>query len=178
MKKILAQFALLCAMSVALLSPAQAQDKENLLYLDTIYGRVTIKLLPEVAPNHVARMKELARKGFYNGHIFHRVIDQFMAQTGDPTGTGRGGSPLPDLKAEFSNVSFKRGTVGMARSQSPDSANSQFFICFLDCSFLDGKYTVWGQVIDGMSRIDRIKRGEPPAQPDVMKKLTVASDEK
>lgn len=161
--------------------PANAQtppaDPENTLYLDLKDGRVVINLLPDVAPNHVARIKELARKGFYDGIVWHRVIDGFMAQSGDPTGTGMGGSDLPDLKAEFNRMNFGRGAVGMARSQSPDSANSQFFICFDDCSFLNGQYTVWGQVTSGMEFVDQIKRGEPPSDPDKIVKMTVAADE-
>lgn len=153
-------------------------DPENTIYLDLDYGRVTIKLMPEVAPKHVERIKTLTREGFYNGLKFHRVIDGFMAQTGDPTGTGMSGSEYPDLPAEFNSVNFGRGTVGMARSANPNSANSQFFICFDDCSFLNKQYTVWGQVIDGMQFVDQIKRGEPPANPDVIVKMTVAADEK
>ncbi|MBL8640941.1 MAG: peptidylprolyl isomerase [Alphaproteobacteria bacterium] len=153
-------------------------DPENTLFLDTTYGRVVIKLMPEVAPNHVQQIKTLTRKGFYDGIIFHRVIDGFMAQTGDPTGTGMGGSDLPNIKAEFNSTNFGRGAVGMARSQNPDSANSQFFICFTDCSFLNKQYTVWGQVVEGMQFVDQIKRGEPPANPDKIIKMTVAADEK
>src|SRR5688572_27473300 len=119
-------------------------DPENTLYLDLKDGRVVIKLMPEKAPNHVKRIKELARKGFYDNIVFHRVIDGFMAQSGDPTGTGTGGSDLPDLKAEFNDYNFGRGTLGAARSNDPDSANSQWFICFDDCSFLNGQYTVFG----------------------------------
>ena len=159
---------------------AKAQDvaPENLLYLDLDSGRVTIQLLPEIAPEHVERIKTLAREGFYNGIVFHRVIDGFMAQTGDPTGTGMGGSELPDLPAEFSDYEYRRGTIGMARTANPDSANSQWFICFTDtgCSFLTGQYTVWGQVIDGMELVDGIKRGEPPANPDKIVKIELASD--
>ncbi len=162
--------------------PAQADDlkldPENTLYLDTTYGRVVIKLMPDVAPKHVEQIKTLTRKGFYDGIIFHRVIDGFMAQTGDPTGTGMGGSDLPNLPAEFNSTNFGRGTVGMARSQSPNSANSQFFICFNDCSFLNKQYTVWGQVVEGMQFVDQIKRGEPPANPDKIVKMTVAADDK
>lgn len=167
-------------LSAAALTPAKAQtmDPENTLYLDTTYGRVTIQMLPDKAPNHVARIKELTRKGFYDGIVFHRVIDGFMAQTGDPTGTGTGGSDLPDLKAEFNDVPFTRGTIGMARTNNPDSANSQFFICFQDCSFLNRQYTVWGQVTDGMGAIDQIRKGEPPANPDKIIKMTVAADDK
>ncbi len=157
---------------------AQTMDPENTLYLDTTYGRVVIQLLPEKAPNHVARIKELTRKGFYNGVVFHRVIDGFMAQTGDPTGTGTGGSDLPDLKAEFNDENFGRGVVGMARTSDPNSANSQFFICFDDCSFLNRQYTVWGKVTDGMGFIDQIRKGEPPVNPDKIIKMTVAADDK
>ncbi len=163
-------------------SPAQAQsakqerDLENTLYLDLKDGRVTIELKPDLAPNHVARIKELAREGFYDGVVFHRVIDGFMAQTGDPTGTGRGGSEKPDLAAEFSDANHGRGAVSMARAQNPDSANSQFFIVFDDASFLDGQYTVWGQVVDGMEHVDAITRGEPPADPDKIIKMQVAAD--
>lgn len=163
-------------------TPSNAQDlqldPENTLNLDLTYGRVVIKLMPEVAPKHIEQIKTLTRQGFYDGIIFHRVIDGFMAQTGDPTGTGMGGSKLPDLNAEFNSTNFGRGTVGMARSASPNSANSQFFICFDDCSFLNKQYTVWGQVVEGMQFVDQIKRGEPPATPDKIVKMTVAADEK
>ena len=152
-------------------------DPENTIFMDVPYGRVVIKLMPDVAPKHVERIKTLTREGFYNGIVFHRVIDGFMAQTGDPTGTGMGGSKLPNLPAEFNSTNFGRGTVGMARSQSPDSANSQFFICFDDCSFLNKQYTVWGQVVEGMQYIDQIKRGEPPANPDKIVKMVVAADD-
>jgi peptidylprolyl isomerase len=140
-------------------------NKENTLILETTHGRVVIELLPELAPNHVARIKELALQGFYDGVTFHRVIEGFMAQTGDPTGTGRGGSGK-NLKAEFSNAPHERGTVSMARANHPDSADSQFFICFDEARFLDGKYTVWGRVIEGMENIDKVKRGEPVKDPD------------
>jgi cyclophilin family peptidyl-prolyl cis-trans isomerase len=133
-----------------------------------------ITLRPDLAPKHVAQITRLAKSGFYDGIVFHRVIDGFMAQTGDPTGTGMGGSSEPDLKAEFSNEHYARGTVGMARSQDPDSGNSQFFIMFADGGFLDGQYTVWGQVDEaGMACVDQIERGEPPANPDKMTKVTV-----
>jgi peptidylprolyl isomerase len=158
----------------------QERDLENTLYLDLEGGRVTIELRPDLAPNHVARIKELAREGFYDGVVFHRVIDGFMAQTGDPTGTGRGGSDLPDLKAEFSNTNHGRGAVSMARAQHPDSANSQFFIVFDDASFLDGQYTVWGQVTEGMELVDKIKRGDGQSgmvvDPDKIVKMQVAAD--
>lgn len=157
---------------------ASAQEKANLVYMDVPAGRVVIELKPDIAPKHVERIKELTKKGFYDGIVFHRVIDGFMAQTGDPTGTGSGGSDLPDLPAEFSNANFGRGTVGAARTNDPNSANSQFFICFDDCSFLNGQYTIWGQVIDGMPFIDKIKRGEPPANPDKITKMQMAEDTK
>jgi len=153
-------------------------DPENTINMQLKDGTVVIKLMPDIAPNHVARIKELTRKGFYDGLTFHRVIDGFMAQTGDPTGTGSGGSDLPDLKAEFNSYNFGRGVVGAARTNDPDSANSQFFICFDDCSFLNGKYTVWGQVVSGMEFVDKIKRGEPPTDPDKIIKMTVAADDK
>jgi cyclophilin family peptidyl-prolyl cis-trans isomerase len=134
--------------------------EDNRLYLELKTGRVTIELRPDIAPNHVLRIKELSREGFYNGVVFHRVIPGFMAQTGDPTGTGAGGSKRPNLKAEFSRERHVRGTCSMARSSSPDSANSQFFICFGDSPWLDGKYTVWGRVIEGMEHVDSIKKGD------------------
>ena len=136
-------------------------------------GPVVIDLRPDLAPKHVEQISALASKGFYDGIIFHRVIDGFMAQTGDPTGTGMGGSDLPDIPAEFSQEPFQRGTVGMARSSNPDSANSQFFIMFAEGSFLNGQYTVWGQVSSGMDCIDQINKGEPPATPDQIIKMTV-----
>ncbi len=153
-------------------------DPNNTLYLDLKDGRVVIKLMPDIAPNHVARIKELTKKGFYNGLVFHRVIDGFMAQTGDPTGTGSGGSDLPDLKAEFNDYNFGRGAIGAARTNNPDSANSQWFICFDDCSFLNKQYTVWGQVVSGMEFVDKITRGEPPSNPDKIVKLQLAADAK
>lgn len=157
--------------------PVQAEtDLENTIYMDLKDGRVVIKLLPDAAPNHVERVKRLTREGFYDGLTFHRVIDGFMAQTGDPTGTGMGGSDYPDLRAEFSRVPFERGTLGMARSQHPDSANSQFFICFEESSFLNKNYTVWGQVVEGMQYVDNITRGEPPANPDKIIRMVVAAD--
>ncbi|NJM35582.1 MAG: peptidylprolyl isomerase [Rhodomicrobium sp.] len=140
------------------------KDPENTLIMDMTHGRVVIELLPDVAPNHVARIKELAREGFYDGVVFHRVIDGFMAQTGDPTGTGMGGSGKK-LKAEFNAVPHERGIVSMARSNDPNSGDSQFFICFDDASFLDRKYTVWGKVVEGMENVDRTQRGEPPRNP-------------
>ena len=151
-------------------------DPNNTIYLDTIYGRVVIKLMPDVAPKHVEQIKTLTKRGFYDGIIFHRVIDGFMAQTGDPTCTGTGGSDLPNIPAEFNSTNFGRGAVGMARSSDPNSANSQFFICFNDCSFLNKQYTVWGQVVEGMQFVDQIKRGEPPANPDKIVKMQIAAD--
>ncbi len=138
---------------------------EEVLVLETTKGPVTIAFRPDAAPGHVARIKELVADGFYNGVVFHRVIEGFMAQTGDPTGTGMGGSGKK-LKAEFNSVPHKRGTVSMARSQNPDSGDSQFFICFADARFLDGQYTVWGEVVSGMENVDQIKRGEPVKDPD------------
>ncbi|NVK35360.1 MAG: peptidylprolyl isomerase [Rhodobacteraceae bacterium] len=155
---------------------AQSQDLENTLYLDLKDGRVVIKLRPDLAPKHVERIKQLTRAGFYDGIVFHRVIDGFMAQTGDPTGTGMGGSDKPDLKAEFSNERFVRGTLGMARAANPDSANSQFFIMFADGPHLNGQYTVWGQVVEGMEFVDMIAKGQPPATPDRIVKMQVAAD--
>ncbi len=137
-------------------------------------GDVVIKLRADLAPGHVERIAELAAEGFYDGVIFHRVIDGFMAQGGDPTGTGMGGSDKPDLKAEFNSEPHVRGTCSMARSQMPDSANSQFFICFGDTEFLDGQYTVWGQVTEGMDFVDALPKGEPPASPGKIVKATVA----
>jgi peptidylprolyl isomerase len=157
---------------------ATGLDPNNTLYLDLKDGRVVIKLMPDIAPNHVARIKELTKKGFYDGLVFHRVIDGFMAQTGDPTGTGSGGSDLPDLKAEFNDYNFGRGAIGAARTNDPDSANSQWFICFDDCSFLNKQYTVWGQVVSGMEFVDKITRGEPPANPDKIVKMQLAADAK
>lgn len=155
---------------------AEIKDPENTLIMETTKGKVVIELFPDLAPGHVGRIKELARAKFYDGIIFHRVIEGFMAQTGDPTGTGMGGSEHPDLKAEFSNMNHTRGTCSMARSQSLDSANSQFFICFDDAGFLNKQYTVWGQVIEGMDNVDQIKRGEPVQDPDSMTTVRVAAD--
>ena len=138
----------------------------NLLTLETTKGEVVIRMRPDLAPNHVAHIKKLVGEGFYNGVVFHRVIDGFMAQTGCPHGTGTGGSSYPNLKAEFNAEPHVRGTASMARAASPDSANSQFFICFDNARFLDKQYTVWGQVISGMEHVDKIKRGEPVRDPD------------
>ena len=154
-------------------------DLEHTLYLDAPKGRVTIELRPDLAPNHVARIKELVRTGFYDGLKFHRVIEGFMAQTGDPRGDGTGGSGKK-LKAEFNSANFLRGTVGMARANDPDSGDSQFFICFEPAPFLDGKYTVWGQVTAGMEAIDAIKRGSGQSgsvsNPDQIVKMQIAAD--
>ena len=148
---------------------------DDTLVIETTKGRVTVAMRPDLAPGHVARIKELARQGFYDGAVFHRVIDGFMAQTGDPTDTGMGGSGQK-LRAEFSAEPHTRGAVSMARAQSPDSADSQFFICLDDANFLDRQYTVWGRVIDGMENVDKINRGEPPANPDKMVSVRVAAD--
>lgn len=155
---------------------ADIKDPENTILMETTKGKVVIQLFPDVAPGHVGRIKELARENFYDGIVFHRVIDGFMAQTGDPTGTGMGGSDKPDLKAEFSNTSHGRGTCSMARSQNPNSANSQFFICFDKAPWLDRQYSAWGQVIEGMDAIDQIKRGEPVSDPDKIVTMRVAAD--
>ena len=151
------------------------QDPENTLILTLESGPVVIALRPDLAPGHVARIKELAREGFYDGVVFHRVIDGFMAQTGDPTGTGTGGSGKK-LKAEFSREPHKRGTVSMARAQNPDSGDSQFFICFEDAPFLNGQYPVWGRVIEGMENVDGIKRGEPVLDPDKIVSAKIKAD--
>ena len=151
------------------------KDPENTLVMDMSHGKVVIELRPDLAPGHVARIKELARQGFYDGIVFHRVIDGFMAQTGCPQGTGTGGSGKK-LKAEFNKEPHVRGTCSMARAQSPDSGDSQFFICFGDSSFLNNQYTVWGKVTSGMENIDKIKRGEPVRNPDKINSLKVAAD--
>jgi peptidylprolyl isomerase len=151
-------------------------DAENTLLLETSQGMVTIALRPDLAPGHVKRIKELAREGFYDGILFHRVIKDFMAQTGCPKGTGMGGSKKPDLKAEFNSEPHVRGTCSMARTNRPDTANSQFFICFKESSFLDRQYTVWGQVTDGMEAIDALAKGEPPRTPDRIVTMRVAAD--
>ena len=156
-----------------------SHDPDNVLYLDlSDGGRVAIRMMPQWAPNHVERVKTLVRQGFYNGVIFHRVIDGFMAQTGDPTGTGTGGSKLPDLKAEFNDMLHLRGTVSMARTDNPDSANSQFFIVFYPRFALDHKYTVFGRVIGGMDLVDKIERGEPPTNPTRVLQASLASENK
>jgi len=177
---------LLCGIFAFAMSPAVAQtatpaavapDLENVLVLDlSTGGRVTIQMYPTDAPAHVERIKTLTRQGFYNGIVFHRVIDGFMAQTGDPTGTGQGGSELPDLKAEFNRIPHLRGTVSMARTNDPDTANSQFFICFQPRFNLDNKYTVFGRVTSGMQFVDAIERGEPPLTPSKVLQASIAAD--
>ncbi|MBS7803758.1 peptidylprolyl isomerase [Rhizobiales bacterium TNE-4] len=177
--------------SLAALAPSFAQtaakapatDPQNTLYLDTKDGRIVIRLRPDLAPKHVEQLKTLAKRGFYNNVVFHRVIDGFMAQTGDPTGTGTGKSDLPNIPAEFSREPFRRGTVGMARAQDPNSANSQFFICFADTPSLNGQYTVVGDVVSGMDVVDKIKKGDPRnngmvTAPDKIVKMQVAADAK
>jgi peptidylprolyl isomerase len=154
---------------------SEATDKENTLILTLDTGPVTIKLLPDKAPGHVARIKELARKGYYDGLTFHRVIDKFMAQGGCPDGTGMGGSGKK-LKAEFNDVSHQRGVCSMARASDPNSADSQFFICFDDASFLDKQYTVWGKVVSGMENVDKLPKGEPPRNPGKIVSMKVAAD--
>jgi len=159
--------------------PDPTHDPENVLYLDLSNGgRVTLRLMPQWAPNHVERIRTLVRQGFYDGIIFHRVIEGFMAQTGDPTGTGSGGSSLPDMKAEFNSIPHLRGTLSMARTNDPDSANSQFFIVFYPRFSLDRKYTVFGRVIAGMEYVDAIQRGEPPANPTRILQASLAIDGK
>jgi peptidylprolyl isomerase len=178
LKTILASLAL--ALVALAIVPAAAQtpklDPANTLIIELKTGKVTIQLRPDLAPKHVERVKTLARQGFYDGIVFHRVIKGFMAQTGDPTGTGTGGSKLGNVPAEFTPTPFQRGTIGAARTQDPNSANNQFFICFTHTPFLNGNYTVWGQVVDGMNHVDQIALGEPPPKPDKMLKVYVQAD--
>ena len=155
-----------------------ATSPEDTLILETSKGTVTIALRPDLAPKHVERIKTLVRQGFYDGIVFHRVIEGFMAQTGCPHGTGTGGSDLGNLPAEFNSEPHVRGICSMARASSPNSANSQFFICFGDARFLDKQYTVWGKVIEGMEHVDKIKRGEPVRDPDKIVKASIAADSK
>jgi peptidylprolyl isomerase len=174
--------AVLAAVALTGATGAFAADLENTLYLDLKDGRVVIELRPDLAPKHVARIKELTRKKFYDGLVFHRVIEGFMAQTGDPLGNGTGGSGQK-LPAEFSSEPFDRGTVGMARARDPNSGDSQFFICFAPAKFLNGQYTVWGKVVQGMEHVDQIKRGDPAANglvqgPDKIVRMQVAADMK
>jgi cyclophilin family peptidyl-prolyl cis-trans isomerase len=182
MKRFFAALALgLVTATAAMAQPAQ--DPQNTIYLDTKDGRVTIRLRPDLAPKHVAQIKALTKRGFYDGVVFHRVIDGFMAQTGDPTGTGTGKSDLPNIPAEFTQTQYKRGSVGMARSQSPDSANSQFFICYEGCGPLTGQYTLFGEVVAGMDVVDKIKKGSAAQNgqvqnPDRIVKMQIAADAK
>jgi peptidylprolyl isomerase len=166
--------------SVLAIVSARAAGLDNTLYLDLKDGRVVIELRPDLAPKHVQRVKMLVKEGFYTGLAFHRVIAGFMAQTGDPKGDGTGGSKYPDLPAEFSQIPFKRGTIGAARTSDPNSANSQFFICFEDASHLNGAYTVWGQVVEGMQFVDHIKKGQGAggtvSDPDRIVKMQLASE--
>ena len=155
---------------------ATIKDPENTLIMETTKGKVVIALRPDLAPKHVERIKQLAREGFYDGIVFHRVIDGFMAQTGCPKGTGTGGSSYPNLPAEFNAEKHVRGVCSMARAANPDSANSQFFICFDDARFLDKQYTVWGKVVEGMENVDKIKRGEPVRDPDKIVTMRVLAD--
>jgi peptidylprolyl isomerase len=169
----------LALLVLASVAHAQAPDPQDTLVIELKTGRVLVKLRPDLAPKHVERVKALAREGFYDGIKFHRVIDGFMAQTGDPTGTGMGGSKQPNLPAEFTREVYKRGSIGAARTPDPNSANSQFFICFGDgCRALTGQYTLWGEVVEGMEHVDQVAKGEPPPQPDVMQKVYVLADEK
>ncbi len=168
---------------IAAFGPVHAQggklDPQNTLVIELKDGPVLIKLRPDLAPKHVERVKTLARQGFYNNIKFHRVIAGFMAQTGDPTGTGMGGSKLGNLPAEFSKEEYRRGSVGAARTSDPNTANSQFFICFgAGCRSLTGQYTLWGEVVEGMENVDKIAKGEPPAKPDVMQKVYILGDVK
>lgn len=174
-KQLLGAIAALFLLAGTAVAQTPATDLDNTIYMELKTGRVTIQLRPDLAPKHVARIKELTRQGFYNGVVFHRVIPGFMAQTGDPTGTGRGGSGK-NIDAEFSSASFERGTLGMARANDPNSADSQFFINFVDTPHLNGQYTVIGKVTDGMSLVDAIAKGEPPANPDKIITMTVAAD--
>ncbi len=173
---------LLLALPLITSASVGAADAEDTLYLDLKDGRVVIEMRPDLAPNHVARIKELVRQGFYDGLAFHRVIEGFMAQTGDPRGDGTGGSGVK-LKAEFSDTPFVRGTVGMARARDANSGDSQFFICFEPAPFLNGQYTVWGRVVEGMEHVDRIKRGDQArngvvSDPDTIVRMQVAADAK
>jgi peptidylprolyl isomerase len=190
MRSLILAFLVSVGVSFALPALAQAPgsaapklDPQNTIYLDTKDGRIVIRLRPDLAPKHVEQIKTLTKRGFYNGIVFHRVIDGFMAQTGDPTGTGTGRSDLPNIPAEFSREPFKRGTLGMARSQQPNSANSQFFIMFDEGSFLNGQYTVFGEVVSGMDVVDKIKKGSKAdngtvTSPDKIVKMQLMADAK
>lgn len=184
-RRLLLACATLLGLGIAMTTSAETpkRDLENTLYLELKDGRVVIEMRPDLAPEHVKRIKQLTREGFYDGVVFHRVIEGFMAQTGDPTGTGTGGSKLPNLLAEFNSAKHVRGTVSMARAGDPNSANSQFFICFKPANFLDGQYTVWGQVTEGMKFVDNIKKGNPNdngsvKRPDKIISMKVAADVK
>ena len=180
MIRILAAVVVLICAAPAIAQPLPANlDKQNAIVIDTTKGRIVFKLRTDLAPKHAERIKQLAREGYYNNVPFHRVMDGFMAQTGDGQNfNGTGGSKYPNLKAEFSDVPFKRGIVGMARANDPNSANSQFFIMYADGAFLNGKYTVVGEVLSGMDAVDKIKKGEPVADPDRMTRVQVAADAK
>ena len=184
MTRLLAIFAVALLVLAPIGAGAQTLDPENTIYLQLTAGRVVIKLRPDLAPNHVARVKELTRAKFYDGLTFHRVIPGFMAQTGDPNGDGSGGSDKPDLRAEIKPVHFARGSIGAARGPDPDSANSQFFICLGDAEWLDGGYTLWGEVVEGMEFVDKIKPGNPDIEdgrvkdPDKIVTMRVAADVK
>jgi len=188
LRRVMTFFGLILALAVSsaqtprMAFAGPAKELQDTIYLDTKDGRITIKLRPDLAPKHVAQIETLTKRGFYNGVVFHRVIDGFMAQTGDPTGTGTGKSDLPDIPAEFSAEPFRRGTVGMARAADPNSANSQFFICFADAPFLNNKYTVVGEVTSGMDVVDEIKKGDKAANgsvtdPDKIVKMQLAPGE-
>ena len=159
--------------AAALSMAAGAASAEEMIKMDLSTGPVVVKLRPDLAPKHVERIEALTKEGFYDGRKFFRVIDGFMAQTGDPQDSGYGGSSLPNLKAEFSREPFRRGSLGMARSNNPDSANSQFFICYEGCGHLTGQYTLWGEVVEGMENVEKIKVGEPPRKPDSIVKMTI-----
>lgn len=181
LNKLAALFSVLLFTSVA--CAEDQRDLENTIYLELSSGRVVIEMYPQIAPMHVERIKQLSRAGFYDGLLFHRVIEDFMAQTGDPKGDGTGGSELPDLRAEFNSIPHYRGVLSMARSQMPNSANSQFFIVLEDSNHLDGKYTAWGKVVEGMKHVDMIKKGDGQANgsvddPDRIISMRVAADVK
>src|SRR3954470_6838636 len=183
MRRLLLALSLAVAAALPAAAQQRAADPQNTVYLDTKDGRITIRLRPDLAPKHVAQIKALTKRGFYNGIVFHRVIPGFMAQTGDPTGTGTGKSDLPNLPAEFSKEPFRKGTVGMARSQDPNSANSQFFICYEGCGSLTGQYTIVGEVVSGQDVADKIKKGDTArngqvTNPDKIVKMQLAADAK
>lgn len=183
MKRLLVAGALVLAGLVPAAAQQPVADPQNTVYLDTKDGRITIRLRPDLAPKHVEQIKALTKQGFYNGVPFHRVIEGFMAQTGDPTGTGTGKSDLPNIPAEFTKTPYKKGSVGMARSQDPNSANSQFFICYEGCGPLTGQYTLFGEVVSGMDVADKIKKGNSAANgmvsgPDKIVKMQLATDAK